>query len=137
MTVAQDIMTPGAECVDAGSPLVDAARRMRDLDVGALPICGEDQRLAGMLTDRDIAMCLADGQDPRTLTAADLAHGQPVVVEADTPVDEVMTTMAEHQVRRVPVIQDHELVGIIAQADVARGLATANSGDMVAEISLP
>ncbi len=135
MTVAQDIMTPGAECVDAGSSLVDAARRMRDLDVGALPICGEDRRLVGMVTDRDIAMCLADGLDPRMLSAADLAQGRPVVVDANTPVDEVMATMAEHQIRRVPVVQDHELVGIIAQADVARQLEPPGSGDMVAEIS--
>ena len=56
MTTAREIMTPGVECVSVGETLVDAARRMRDLDVGALPICGEDDRLAGMLTDRDIVM---------------------------------------------------------------------------------
>ena len=65
MATARDIMTGGAECVGENETLVDAARKMRDLDVGSLPICGDDQRLKGMITDRDIVVrCLADGGDP-------------------------------------------------------------------------
>jgi CBS domain-containing protein len=67
MTTARDIMTEGTECVGTGDTLVDAARKMRDLDVGGLPICGDDGKLAGMITDRDIVVrCLADGGDPST-----------------------------------------------------------------------
>lgn len=136
MTTAQELMTPGVECIDARATLVDAARKMRDLDVGSLPICGEDNRLTGILTDRDIVVaCVAEGGDPATTTASDLAQGKPVVVQADTPAEQVLEVMAEHQVRRVPVIQDHELVGIIAQADVARHLTSHSSGDLVSQIS--
>ncbi len=71
MTTARDIMTGGVQCVDVNETLVQAAQKMRDLGVGALPICGEDHRLKGMLTDRDIVVnCVADGIDPGTKTAA-------------------------------------------------------------------
>lgn len=136
MTVAQEVMTPGAECVGAEQTLVEAARRMRDLDVGSLPICGTDNKLAGMLTDRDIVVsCIADGGDPASTRAGDLARGRPVTVEADADIEDVLRVMAEHQIRRVPVIEDSELVGIIAQADIARVLTPQSSGHMVADIS--
>ena len=136
MTLAQDVMTPGTECVSADETLVAAARRMRDLDVGCLPICGTDNKLAGMLTDRDIVVaCIADGGDPRTVRAGDLARGTPVTVQADADIEDVLQTMADHQIRRVPVIDDQELVGIIAQADVARQLTAQSSGHVVADIS--
>ena len=81
MTTARDLMTPGAECVGEKESLVDAARKMRDLDVGALPICGEDNRLKGMLTDRDIVIkCFAEGGDPRTAKAGDFGEGKPVTI---------------------------------------------------------
>ena len=69
MATARELMTEGAECVNSTDTLVEAARKMRDLDVGALPICGEDQRLKGMLTDRDIVVkCLAEGNDPNSVS---------------------------------------------------------------------
>ena len=136
MVTARDIMTPGAECVGENDTLVTAAQKMRDLDVGALPICGEDGKLHGMLTDRDIVVkCIADSGDPSSVTAGSLAQGKPVTIGADDDVSEALRTMEEHQVRRLPVIDDHQLVGMLAQADIALALAPADVGDTVAEIS--
>jgi CBS domain-containing protein len=136
MVTAREIMTPGAECVGENETLVTAAQKMRDLDVGALPICGEDERLHGMLTDRDIVVkCIADSGDPSTVTAGSLAQGKPVTIGADDDVSEALRTMEEHQVRRLPVIDGHKLVGMLAQADVALALAPDQVGDTVAEIS--
>ena len=136
MAVARDLMTPRPTCVKEGQTLVEAARMMRDLDVGALPICGDDDRLKGMLTDRDIVVkCLAEGGDPNTATAGSLAQGKPVTIGADDSLDEALRVMQEHQVRRLPVIDGHDLVGIISQADVAREMSAAETGRTVAEIS--
>jgi CBS domain-containing protein len=136
MTTARDIMTPDPRCIGENDTLVDAAMLLADLDVGALPICGEDGRLKGMLTDRDIVVkCLAKGGDPRTDTAGSLGEGTPVWVDAGADVRDALTLMEQHQVRRLPVIEDHQLVGIISQADVARNLEAAETGETVEQIS--
>ena len=136
MATAREMMTEGAECVNSTESLVEAARKMRDLDVGALPICGEDQRLKGMLTDRDIVVkCLAEGNDPNSVTAGDLAQGKPVTIGADDSAEETLRTMAKYQVRRLPVIDGHQLVGIVAQADVARALPNEVVGHVLEEVS--
>jgi len=136
MTTARDLMTPDPTCVGEKDSLVEAARLLRDLDVGALPICGEDGRLKGMLTDRDIVVkCLADGGDPSSVVAGDLAEGEPVTIGADDDIQEALRTMQDHQVRRLPVIDGHDLVGIISQADIARSLSSSDTGRTVEEIS--
>ena len=136
MTVARDIMTPDPQCVKEDQTLVDAARLMRDLDVGALPICGNDDRLKGMLTDRDIVVkCIADGGDPSTVTAGSLGQGKPVTIGADDDIREALEVMQEHQIRRLPVIDGHDLVGIISQADIALSLSATETSETVAEIS--
>ena len=136
MAVARDLMTPDPTCVKEDQTLVEAARMMRDLDVGALPICGNDDRLKGMLTDRDIVVkCIAEGGDPKTATAGSLAQGKPVTIGADDSLEEALRVMQEHQVRRLPVIDGHDLVGIISQADVAREMSAQETGRTVAEIS--
>jgi CBS domain-containing protein len=138
MTTARELMTPGAECVGENETLVDAARKMRDLDVGALPICGEDNRLKGVLTDRDIVVrCIAEGGDPASTNAGRLAQGKPVTIGADDSIEEALRTMTEHKVRRLPVIDGHDLVGMISQADIARELPEAATGRTVEEISKP
>ncbi|WP_432945450.1 CBS domain-containing protein [Kribbella sp. CA-253562] len=138
MTKARDLMTPGAECVGENETLVDAARKMRDLDVGALPICGEDNRLKGMVTDRDIVVkCIAEGGDPATATAGQFGQGKPVTIGADDSIEEALKTMTEHQVRRLPVIDGHDLVGMLAQADIARSMPERATGDTVQDISQP
>ncbi|KRE99000.1 histidine kinase [Nocardioides sp. Soil777] len=119
MTTARDIMTGSAECARSTDTLADAARKMQDLDVGALPICGEDERLAGMVTDRDIAFaCAAEGRDPAT-PVEELAQGKPVTIGADDSIEEALETMIKHGVRRLPVIDGDRLVGIVSQADIA------------------
>jgi CBS domain-containing protein len=129
-------MTPGAECVRENEDLMTAAGKMRDLDVGALPICGEDNRLKGVLTDRDIVVkVVAEGNDPRAMTAGELAQGKPVTIGADDSAEETLRTMAEHQVRRLPVIDGHDLVGIIDQADVARDLPDEKVGELLRAVS--
>jgi CBS domain-containing protein len=136
MATARELMSQGVECVNSTETLVEAARKMRDLDVGALPICGEDQRLKGMLTDRDIVVkCIAEGKDPNSLRAADLAQGKPVTIGADDSAEETLRTMAKYQVRRLPVIDGHQLVGIVAQADVARALPNEVVGQVLEEVS--
>jgi CBS domain-containing protein len=109
---------------------------MADLDVGSLPICGDDNRLKGMLTDRDIVVkVLARDLEPGAVTAAELAQGKPVTVGADDDAAEILRTMATHRVRRLPVIDGHTLVGIVAVADVARALPDRPVGDLIDAIS--
>lgn len=136
MTTARDIMTTDTQCAQADETLVDAARKMRDLDVGALPICGSDNRLHGMVTDRDIVIrCIAEGGDPASTKVSDLGGGETVTIGADDTVEEVLHTMAQHKVRRLPVIDGHELVGMVSQADVARSLPEDKVGELVEAIS--
>ncbi len=136
MTTARDIMTGDATCASVNDTLVDAARKMKELDVGALPICGEDNRLAGMVTDRDIVVrCIADGGDPSSTKVSDLAEGKPVTIGADDPVGEILRTMKQYGVRRLPVIDGHELIGMVSQADVAKNLPDENVADLVETIS--
>ena len=136
MTTAREIMTPGAECIGENDTLVEAARKLRDLNIGSMPICGEDDRLKGMLTDRDIVVkCIADGGDPATVTAGSLAEGKPVTIGADDSIEEALKTMKEHQVRRLPVIDGHELIGMLAQADIAKSMSSDATGALVEEVS--
>ena len=135
MTTARDIMHVGAECAGEHETLAQAALRMRDLDVGALPICGDDDRLIGILTDRDIVIrCVAAGGDPAAVTAGDLALGRPYTVEADADVSEVLDMMEEHRIRRLPVTDSRWLVGMISEADVARNLPDESVAEFVEEI---
>ncbi len=137
MSVVREFMTTNAQCIPEDQTLQDAARMMRDLDCGSLPICGNDGKLTGFITDRDIVVkCLAEGKDAREVRAGDLATGKPYWVDADANVDEAINMMEEHQVRRLPVIKDHKLVGIISQGDIARNhYAEQRVGEMVEHIS--
>ncbi|MFF8610480.1 CBS domain-containing protein [Streptomyces sp. NPDC015346] len=133
---ARDIMTPDATCVRAKETILDAARKMTELGVGALPICGSDERLKGMLTDRDIVVkVLGAGKDPARVKAGDLAQGKAVTIGADDDAGEILRTMAAHKIRRLPVIDGHTLVGIVALADVARALPDTSVGDLLETLS--
>lgn len=130
-------MTPHADVIKAGDTVLDAAHKMADLGVGALPICDQDNRLRGMLTDRDIVTkVLASGKDPATARAGDLAQGEAVTIDADADAEDILATMTEHRVRRLPVIDNHSLVGIVAQADVARALPTPAVGELLEALSV-
>jgi CBS domain-containing protein len=136
MTTAREIMTGGAECIGAEESVLLAAQKMTELGVGALPICGTDNRLKGMLTDRDIVVkVLGQGKDPARTNAGEFAQGEAVTIGADDDADEIMRTMTSHKVRRLPVIDGHELVGVVAQADVARSLPDPQVGELLAALS--
>ncbi|MGY0023217.1 CBS domain-containing protein [Streptomyces sp. YJ-C3] len=124
MTTAADIMHPGARWIPAHETLDRAAQLMRELNVGALPISDENERLCGILTDRDIVVgCVAMGHDPAQVTAGDMAKGTPRWVDAGADVDEVLHEMQDHQIRRLPVIENKRLVGMISEADLATHLS--------------
>jgi CBS domain-containing protein len=136
---ARDIMTGGTECIGENDVLTEAAKRLAELDVGAMPICGEDNRLKGMITDRDIVVkVLAKGKDPGSTKAGEIGQGDGTVVTigADDPIDEALRTLSQHQVRRLPVIDGHDLIGIVSQADLARNIDEAKVGDLVEAISV-
>lgn len=136
MTLARDIMTSAPRCIGENDSLSIAAAVMSELDVGALPICGEDRRLKGMLTDRDIVIsAVAEGLDAESTPVRALAQGKPVTVEASDDIDVALQKMQKHQIRRLPVLDDHMLVGIISQADVARSLTPETTGLTVESIS--
>ncbi len=136
MKTVRDIMTEKPECARASDTLVDAARKMKDLNVGALPICGDDERLQGMITDRDIVIgCVAAGCDPYGIKVEEYVSTEPVTIGADDTIEETLRTMAEHGLRRLPVIDGHDLVGIVSQADVAKNLSMESIGHLVEAIS--
>jgi CBS domain-containing protein len=130
-------MHDGCTCVKHDATLVEAAKQMTEDCVGALPICGPDDKLIGMLTDRDIVVhCIAADKDPATCTAGDLASGRVVWVRDDVPISEALQEMEQHLIRRIPVIDsDHQLCGIIAQADIAMHLGSGETAELVEAIS--
>ncbi|WP_338695432.1 CBS domain-containing protein [Streptomyces sp. Q6] len=124
MTTAADIMHPGARWIPAHETLDRAAQLMRELNVGALPISDENERLCGILTDRDIVVgCVAMGHDPAKITAGEMARGTPRWIDAGADVDAVLHEMQDHQIRRLPVIENKRLVGMISEADLATHLS--------------
>ncbi|MGW6462230.1 CBS domain-containing protein [Streptomyces sp. NPDC055078] len=124
MTTARDIMHSGAQWIPAHETLDRAAQLMRDLNVGALPIADSEERLCGILTDRDIVVgCVAMGRDPAKVTAGDMAKGTPRWIDAGSDVEAVLEEMQGHQIRRLPVIDNKRLVGMISEADLAQHLS--------------
>lgn len=136
MTTARDIMSGGAECATTTETVQEAARKMKELDVGALPICGEDDRLRGMITDRDIVLnCVTEGMDVTQVRVEDYAGGELVTIGADDSIEEALATMSRAGVRRLPVIDGHDLVGMISQADIAKNLPDDQVANLVEAIS--
>lgn len=126
MTTAKDIMHTGAQWIPAPETLDRAAQLMREHNVGALPISasGEQDRMIGILTDRDIVLdCVAVGHDPSKVTAGDLAQGTPRWIDADAGVDQVLEEMQTNRIRRLPVVENKKLIGMISEADLAQHLS--------------
>jgi CBS domain-containing protein len=134
---ARDVMTPGTQCIGENQSILQAAHMMRDLNVGSLPICGEDDRLHGMITDRDIVIkCAAEGKDLAQTKARDL-EGALYWVDADAPITEVLEKMESHQVKRLPVIDvrdSHRLIGIITEQNLARNLTDDQLAEFVERV---
>ncbi|WP_103500221.1 MULTISPECIES: CBS domain-containing protein [Streptomyces] len=125
MTTAADIMHPGAQWLPATETLDRAAQVMRRLDVGALPVSDSNDRMCGILTDRDIVTkCVAAGHDPARVTAGELCEGTPRWISTEADVSDVLEEMGGHRIRRLPVVDtDKRLVGMISEADLARHLS--------------
>jgi CBS domain-containing protein len=137
-TKARDVMTEAPEYLKEDTPVREAAKRMAGEDAGALPVCDASGHLIGMVTDRDIVVKLiAKGGDAKSTKVGELTGDQPEVVTigADDSIEEALKTMADHQVRRLPVIDGTEMVGIVAQADLARELPPEKAGELLAAIS--
>ena len=134
----RELMTTNPTTVEPSAKVVDAARAMRQQDVGPVPVVENGDRLAGIVTDRDIVLrVVADGGDPQSTTVGEIMSRDLVTVDPDQPLDEALRLMARHQVRRLPVCEeDGRLVGIVAQADIATELGDdRRTGQVVEEIS--
>ena len=130
-------MTPGVRAVAPTDSVMEAARTIKEQDVGSLPVV-EGERVVGIVTDRDIVVrAVAEDVDPRTATVGDVASGDLVTVEPDEDLDDALKLMAQHRVRRLPVVENGRLVGVVAQADVALEANDKDAGEMLAEISQP
>ena len=138
MKKISDVMTAHARCIGPDSTLVDAARQMRELDVGSLPICDND-RLAGMVTDRDLVLRgIGEGLDPRSTPIRDVMSPGIVYIFEDQDVEEAARVMEVKQIRRLPVLnRDKRLVGIVSLGDLAVEAGAALSGEALQEISQP
>ena len=132
----REIMTSNPRTVESSAQITEVARIMRDEDTGVVPIVDGD-RLVGTITDRDIAIrVVAEGRDPQTTKVEEVASKDLVTIDPQQDLDEALRLMAQHQVRRLPVVEeDGKLVGVLAQADVARYADPAKVGDTVEEIS--
>ena len=136
MTTAREIMTPDASYCPEDATAAEAARKMAEEGVGALPICDTEGHLSGVVTDRDIALkVVAQGLDPNTALTDVIDRSEVVTIGADDSVEEAIRTMKDHAVRRLPVIDGRSLVGMVSQADIARALPDAKIGDLVDAIS--
>jgi CBS domain-containing protein len=133
-----EAMTSNPCAIDADKSVAYAAQMMRDENVGFAPIVERD-RITGTLTDRDIAVkVVAEGKDPQTTTVRTIASKDLVTVDPDEDLDQALKLMAQHQVRRLPVVEGGgRLVGVVAQADVAREAKPKQTGEVVEEISQP
>ena len=132
----RDLMTPNPATIEPNQPVAEAARLMREYDAGIIPIV-EGDRLSGTVTDRDITIrVVAEGRDPQSTTIGEIASRDIVTIDPEQNLDEALRLMAQHQVRRLPVVEeDGRLVGMLAQADVARTQSPEKTGEMLSDIS--
>jgi CBS domain-containing protein len=133
----RDAMTENPSSIEASASVVEAARLMREEDIGSLPIT-DGGKLVGMITDRDVTtMVVAEGTDPDATSAGDVSSRDPISVEPDKDIEEALQLMARNQVRRLPVVENDGLVGIVAQADIALKENQEKTGELVEAISEP
>jgi len=132
-------MTLDVECVSAETTLQEAARRMKLLDVGPMPVCGDDDRLVGMLTDRDIVIrSTAEGLDPRTTKVRDVMTRNVIACYEDQDVEKAVELMEEHRIRRLVVLNREErLFGIVSLGDLAIRANKKESSEVLREVSEP
>jgi CBS domain-containing protein len=132
----REAMTQDPRSIGASASVVEAARLMREQHIGSLPVT-EDERLVGMITDRDITTrVVAESAVPETTSVGDVYSRELISVEPDSDLDEALQLMARHQVRRLPVVENGRLVGVVAQADIALK-ENEKTGELVEAISEP
>ena len=134
----QDVMTTEVSYVAPDTPILEIARKMRDGDIGATPVV-DNERLAGMVTDRDIVVrVVAEGGDVRTKTARDAMSPGILYCYADDTVEAVLDNMGDQQIRRLPVVdRDKRLVGVVSLGDLAMSGKRKAAGEALQEISQP
>jgi CBS domain-containing protein len=134
-TSIKEVMTRDVRACEPNATVVEAAKVMAQEDVGPIPIV-EDGRLVGIVTDRDIVVrVVAEGRDPNATKVSEIASTELVTVSPDDDLDEALKLLAERQIRRLPVVEGDRLVGIVAQADIARLGKDKTTGEVVEEIS--
>lgn len=137
MPAVRDVMTRDPEQVQAGNTVHDAVEIMRDLEVGIVPVVREG-KLHGVITDRDVAIrVIADNANMREVTAGEVATPHPVTVTSGMDMEEAIRLMSEHQVRRLPVVEDGRLVGILSLGDVSVDGSAGAAGQALKHISAP
>jgi CBS domain-containing protein len=131
----REVMTPAPETIQADRPASEAAKKMKEADAGMIPVM-DNGNLLGTITDRDIALrVVAEGKDPQSTTVGEIASRDIVTIQPDEDLEDALQKMAKHQVRRLPVVEDGRLIGVVAQADVAREGNEQAVGHTVEEIS--
>lgn len=138
VTTAREIMTKGSEYLKDDATVLDAAKKFAERSIGAIPVCDSSGHLRGLISDRDVVVeVIAAGKDPKSTRVMDLVHGEAVTIGADDSIEEAIRTMEHHKVRRLPVIDGTQLVGMVSQADIARACPPDKVGELVAAISEP
>jgi CBS domain-containing protein len=131
----RDLMTSNPATCESSTTVVEAAKHMAQKDVGPIPVVDGD-RLVGIVTDRDIVLrVVAEGRDPSSTKVGDIASKQLETVSPEEDLDSALRKMASAQVRRLPVVENGRLVGIVAQADVARQGEDRKTGEVVEQVS--
>jgi CBS domain-containing protein len=131
----REVMTPSPETVEPGEPATEAAKLMKKADAGMIPVV-QDGQLLGTVTDRDIVLrVIAEGKNPVSTTVGEIASAEVITVAPDQDLDDALHLMAKHQVRRLPVVENGRLIGVLAQADVAREGDEREVGETVEQIS--
>ena len=121
-------MTGGTECVVENDTLVEAAQKLAHFDVDGLPICGEDNRIKGFVTSHGIVTrAIALGKDPKKTRVKEFAYGKPITIGADDTIEDALKTMTDHNVRRLPVIDGHDLIGVLHITDVVDDITAHSS----------
>lgn len=135
----KDVMTESITCIKLNANVEKAAQLMKKLDIGSLPVCDNDQLLVGMVTDRDIVLrCVALGEDPKTLLVQDIMTVNPIAGDPEMDVDEAGRIMGDNQIRRLPIVDDGELVGVVSLGDLAtKPNLKDEAGDILSEVSEP
>lgn len=135
-TRADEIMTKDVTVITEDESVREAAERLAKDDIGALPICDRNKQIKGMLTDRDIVVhVIARGRDVNNTRAGEMEQGQIVSLKPDDSIQHACDLMAQHQLRRLPVVDNGRVLGMVSQADVAKNVSPEQAGRMLTSIS--